>query len=105
MSRVEFREVKTDGEMSLWHVELYCDEGKMFPVGTAYLSSHGEIAQLNFILVGDEWRCRGFAGQLLSAIRSKWPKVTATSPMNDTARRLLHRYEIQCGGEDSDDEE
>ncbi len=25
MSRVEFREVKTDGEMSLWHVELYCD--------------------------------------------------------------------------------
>ena len=105
MSRVEFREVKTEGEMSLWHVELYCDEGKMFPVGTAYLSSHGESAQLNFILVADEWRCRGLAGELLSAIRSKWPKVTATSPMNDIARRLLHRHEIQWGGEDDEEEE
>lgn len=100
MNRVEFRQVKTDAEAIYWHVELYCDEGNMFPVGTAYVVSHGDFAQLNFILVADEWRCRGLAGELLSAIRSKWPEVTATAPMNDTARRLLHRHEILWGGED-----
>ncbi len=73
-----------------WHVECYSDEGRMFPVGVAYVVEVGNrAAQLQFILVADQWRRQGFGKQLLSAIKDRWPFLTWTSAMGPEGAALL----------------
>jgi len=65
-----------------WHVEYYEEEGTMFPVGTAYVVVIPETAaQLNFVLVADQWRRRGIGSKLVEACREKWPNIVLTETM------------------------
>ncbi len=99
---VNFRQVKSDGDFNFWHVELY-DESLMFPAGTAYViaNDHTGFAQLNFILVVDEWRNRGHGTGLVKAIQGRWPNLVATGPMGPPGEQLLRR----CGLLYQDDED
>jgi GNAT superfamily N-acetyltransferase len=64
----------------------------MFPIGTAYVVAiPGVGAQLNYILVADQWRRRGIAHRLIEECRRKWPGMQATNPMNAQAEKLLSK--------------
>jgi GNAT superfamily N-acetyltransferase len=81
---IEFRNTRQDGAANFWYVEAY-KGGRMFPVGTAYVVAVGNVAQLNFILVADQWRRQGVGTALINAIRDRWPDYQATLPMGDEA--------------------
>lgn len=92
--RINFRKVKSDSRFDLWHVELF-DESDLFPVGTAYvIADQTGFAQLNFILVADQWRNRGHGKRLVDAIKDRWPKLTATSAMGNAGESLLRRCDL-----------
>lgn len=78
-------------DAKFWHVECYNDdENCMFPVGVAYVIAMGNrAAQLQFILVADQWRRQGFGKQLLQAIKDRWPFLTWTSAMGPQGAALL----------------
>lgn len=84
---IYFREVKepyySDGEEVLikyWHVEYYddtsIDGGKMFPVGVAYVVElPNQSTELQYVVMADQWRGRGFAKKLVSAAKERWPEL------------------------------
>jgi len=93
-----FREVKRESINNLsvtwWHVEIYDDQGRQFPVGVAYVKQFGPLdAQLDFIVIADAWRRQGFAERLMHAIKSRWPNAYATQAMSEEGQRLLDK----CG--------
>jgi GNAT superfamily N-acetyltransferase len=77
-----------------WCVGYYDNQvggGTMFPVGIAYVVEvvQCEVAQMNFILVADDWRRKGIARAILTAIKLRWPAVTATRSMGPAGEALL----------------
>jgi GNAT superfamily N-acetyltransferase len=87
--RIEFRIIREDGPAKYWQVEVYSAEGNMFPVGIAWVVSVGDSAQLNYFLVGDQWRNQGYGGALLKGVKNRWKSVTYTNPLNREAAKLL----------------
>ena len=85
---VQFTCVREDGDAMFWNVELFC-EHTVFPIGVAYVVTVEEVSQLNFFFVADEWRGRGYGRALWKAVQDRWPRITFTSPMNETAKRIL----------------
>lgn len=79
-----------------WRVEYYCDDPKekMFPVGVAYLVVVNKTAQLNFIMVADQWRRRGIALEIFKACSLKWPYCFQyTSGMDKKGKALIRKFE------------
>lgn len=90
MRKVEFQHVRNDGEVDCFRVEIYSEEGNMFPVGTAHVVVIHGAAQLNFIIVADQWRRQGFGKELILAVKGRWPQLTATSGMDEMGEGLLN---------------
>lgn len=92
---IYFRKVKHPRNTSatFWYVEYYDDEmpAQMFPVGTAYAVTLRKTAQLNFVLVADQWRRKGIAEALLNACRKRWPDLQYTSGMDRAGKALLRK--------------
>ena len=86
---------------SNWYVEYFDDDPDQmtFPVGTAYVTAipDGSAAQVNFVLVADQWRRTGIASALIKACRDRWPKLAMTPGM-DTAGKALYRELIGPDG-------
>ena len=80
-----FREVKepyySDGDdatVKYWHVEYYddtsIDGGRTFPVGVAYIVEIPDhSAELQYVVMADQWRGRGFAKELVRVAKERWP--------------------------------
>ncbi len=84
-TRIEFRELRRANNAIYWQVEAYSEEGSMFPVAEAFVVEleGRQFAQLNYIIVFDQWRRRGIGTAIVEACRVKWPLLEFTSPMDD----------------------
>ena len=63
----------------------------------------GTAAQLNFILVADQWRRQGVATSLITACRIRWPALQLTGPMDKAGEGLL-RSRTEFYTDDLDDQ-
>lgn len=74
-----------------WNVEFFSDDPPEvgFPVGFAFFVVVQGTAQLNYILVADQWRKRGIAKELIRGCRKRWPNMQFTSAMGPEGEALL----------------
>jgi len=102
VAEVEFRATRQDGLISYWYVEVFCNEGKQFPVGTAYIKSIDEMgfAQLDFVLVADQYRRQGVGTRLCGAIRERWPNAVSTGPIDAQGDGLLRAIDLRANTEE-----
>lgn len=81
--RIQFCEMRRDGDAAFWNVEAYSVGRHTFPVATAYVVEVRGVACLNFILVADQWRRLGYGTALVNAVRERWPDFQSTPPMDE----------------------
>jgi hypothetical protein len=92
---VVFRQVDEPYSAKGWHwnVEYFSEDPhqRMFPIGTAYVVAPPETtaAQLDFVLVADQWRKEGVARELIKACQERWPGLQYTGPMDEAGDKLL----------------
>ena len=74
-----------------WNVECFDDDPRQqqFPIGTAYVVALRGAAQVQFVLVADQWRHRGVAKALVAACKERWPNLMYTGPMDEAGEGLL----------------
>lgn len=77
-----------------WYVEYHGDPGvSRFPWGIAFVSVTGDAPpRLDFILVADPCRGRGFATALLAACVERWHDIDLGQAKSGPGSRLLRKF-------------
>jgi hypothetical protein len=84
-----------------WTAELYSEDHETpYPVATAYLSDFSgsvlNCVMLDFILVPDQHRCRGYGKHLVKRCIERWPDLELTEAISDEGEALIDSL-VGCG--------
>lgn len=74
-----------------------------FPQAIAWLTDFSasplECVMLDFILVPDQCRRRGYATQLIAACEERWPSLELTEAISEAGEGLLNKLEAKANAQ------
>jgi hypothetical protein len=81
-----------------WQAMLFDGPGQAYPCAIAWLSDYRYVAVplgmvLDFIVVPDKLRRKGYAAQLVQRCRARWPELVLTDPISEAGAGLVERCE------------
>jgi hypothetical protein len=76
---------------AIWQVELHIGSDIGYPAGLAWVWEKPNtivMVRLEFVLVPDHFRRRGFATRLIEACRERWPDLVLSGPISEEGAAL-----------------
>lgn len=89
-----------------WQAQLFDPEAGAlghtpYPQAIAWLSDYTDsplaCVLLDFVLVPDQFRRRGYASQLIAACEARWPNLELTEAISEAGEGLLASLEAKGG--------
>lgn len=78
-----------------WQASLYLDDhGRLtYPAAIAWISDFSDaptpLVSLDFVLVADHFRRKGYATALIRECELRWPDIWLTDPISEAGEALL----------------